>query len=118
MSWRLPFILLASLSFVFSISCYLLLPHSPRWLKLSGHPAKAAETWDYLGVSQAEREKVEVEQYREEVSLATRYYLHLSNASNSIKKDRRYQNKFLVSIFEGCAWPYGSSSFHDGHAAA
>ncbi|QKX54586.1 uncharacterized protein TRUGW13939_01673 [Talaromyces rugulosus] len=74
MSWRLPFILLASLSFVFSISCYLFLPHSPRWLKLSGRPAEAAETWDFLGVSRAEREKVEVEQDQGETDTKTNFW--------------------------------------------
>lgn len=37
------------------------LPPSPRWLTLHGREGEAAEAWDYLGVSQAEREKVEIE---------------------------------------------------------
>lgn len=60
-SWRTPFILLASLALVLSVASLLLLPPSPRWLTLHGRQAEATEAWDRLGVSYAEREKVELE---------------------------------------------------------
>ncbi|XHF98321.1 hypothetical protein AWENTII_001877 [Aspergillus wentii] len=66
LAWRTPFILLAGLSGVFSMCSLLWLTPSPRWLTLHGRHAEAAETWDLLGVGQAEREKVEIEQTREE----------------------------------------------------
>ncbi|KAH8691628.1 general substrate transporter [Talaromyces proteolyticus] len=65
LSWRLPFILLASLSFVFSTASLLWLTESPRWLTLHGNSVEASTTWDLLGVGHAEREKVEAEQMRE-----------------------------------------------------
>jgi DNA-directed RNA polymerase III subunit RPC2 len=68
MSWRAPFILLASLSMIFSAVSLFFLPPSPRWLTLHGREGEAAEAWDYLGVSQAEREKVEIELESAEVS--------------------------------------------------
>lgn len=37
------------------------LPPSPRWLTLHGREGEATQAWDYLGVSHAEREKVEIE---------------------------------------------------------
>ncbi|QGA13725.1 hypothetical protein EYB26_001375 [Talaromyces marneffei] len=65
LSWRLPFAILSALSFSFSLAALWLTP-SPRWLTLRGRTAEAAATWDILGVSHAEREKIEiVEQIRE-----------------------------------------------------
>ncbi|KAJ5577484.1 uncharacterized protein N7459_006448 [Penicillium hispanicum] len=61
LSWRTPFILLASLAMVLSVASLLLLPPSPRWLTLHGRHAEATAAWDKLGVSHAEREKVELE---------------------------------------------------------
>lgn len=61
-AWRTPFIILACLSVVFSATAFLLLVPSPRWLTLHGRHADAAEIWDLLGVSPAEREKAEIEQ--------------------------------------------------------
>ncbi|KAJ5179529.1 hypothetical protein N7492_002739 [Penicillium capsulatum] len=66
-SWRTPFIMLASLSMILSVASLLLLPASPRWLTLHGREAEAAQAWDDLGVSHAEREKVELEVTTREV---------------------------------------------------
>jgi DNA-directed RNA polymerase III subunit RPC2 len=63
-SWRTPFLILACLSALFSTAALLWLVPSPRWLTLHGRQAEAARTWDLLGVSPAEREKVEIEQDR------------------------------------------------------
>lgn len=71
MSWRVPFIFLACVSFAFAIISVLWLTPSPRWLTLHGRSAEATATWDLLGVSHAEREKVETEQIRESFPLAS-----------------------------------------------
>lgn len=62
----MPFILLAALAFTFSAAALLWLIPSPRWLSLHGRAAEAAETWDFLGVSHAEREKLEIVEEEEE----------------------------------------------------
>ncbi|PKX89730.1 putative MFS sugar transporter [Aspergillus novofumigatus IBT 16806] len=64
-SWRTPYLILACLSVLFSAASFLFLVPSPRWLTLHGRHEEAARTWDLLGVGQAEREKVEVEQTRQ-----------------------------------------------------
>jgi hypothetical protein len=43
------------------------LPPSPRWLTLHGHQEEADAVWNMLGVSHAEREKVELQVAVEEV---------------------------------------------------
>ena len=65
LSWRLPFILLASFSLVFSVSSFVCLIPSPRWLTTRGRRAEASAAWDKLGVGHAEREKAEIEQSTE-----------------------------------------------------
>ncbi|KAJ5364869.1 uncharacterized protein N7496_010582 [Penicillium cataractarum] len=67
LSWRTPFILLSSLSMILCASTFFFLPESPRWLTLHGRHKEAAETWDKLEVSQAEREKVELQSETTEV---------------------------------------------------
>ncbi|GIC94252.1 putative MFS sugar transporter [Aspergillus udagawae] len=64
-SWRTPYLILACLSVLFSVASFLFLVPSPRWLTLHGRHEEAARTWDLLGVGQAEREKVEIEQTRQ-----------------------------------------------------
>ncbi|KAI2635696.1 general substrate transporter [Hypomontagnella submonticulosa] len=61
-SWRLPFALLASYSFVFSASMLIWLPASPRWLTLHGKTQEAAAAWEKLDVPAADREKI-LDQY-------------------------------------------------------
>jgi len=65
LSWRLPFILLACLSLIFSVSSFLWLIPSPRWLTIRGRRAEASAAWDKLGVGHAEREKADIEQSTE-----------------------------------------------------
>jgi MFS family permease len=60
-SWRLPFILLACYSFVFSAVTLSYLPPSPRWLTLHGSAADAAAAWERLDVPAADREKIMTE---------------------------------------------------------
>lgn len=67
LSWRTPWIILASLSMILSVLSLMLLPPSPRWLTLHGHQDEADAVWDMLGVSHAEREKVELQVAVEEV---------------------------------------------------
>ncbi|KAK7955270.1 general substrate transporter [Apiospora saccharicola] len=57
-SWRLPFLLLAGYSLVFSVTTLLWLPASPRWLTLRGREDEAAAAWEKLGVDAADREKI------------------------------------------------------------
>lgn len=61
LAWRTPYIVLASLSALFSVVSVIWLVPSPRWLTLRGRHAEATAAWDFLEVSNAEREKVEVE---------------------------------------------------------
>jgi DNA-directed RNA polymerase III subunit RPC2 len=71
LSWRTPFILLASLSMVLCASTFFFLPPSPRWLTLHGRRQEADKAWDKLGISHAEREKVELQSEEVEVAPST-----------------------------------------------
>ncbi|PHH91785.1 hypothetical protein CDD83_10281 [Cordyceps sp. RAO-2017] len=63
LSWRLPFVFLASYSAVFAAMAALLLPESPRLLALHGKSAaEVAAAWDSLGVLAADQEFVSDEQ--------------------------------------------------------
>ncbi|ETW86089.1 MFS sugar transporter [Heterobasidion irregulare TC 32-1] len=55
-SWRLLFMIQASVSFIFAFGS-LFLPHSPRWLKHVGRTEEAAQTWLKLGFTATEAEK-------------------------------------------------------------
>ncbi|OTA53908.1 general substrate transporter [Hypoxylon sp. EC38] len=66
LSWRLPFILLAAYSCVFSIAALIWLPASPRWLTLHGKTEEAAKIWEKLDVPAADREKI-MDQYETSV---------------------------------------------------
>ena len=56
--------MLACLAITFSVASWLWLVPSPRWLRLRGRESEVDAAWDLLEVSQAEREKVEIEQDR------------------------------------------------------
>ncbi|OAK94099.1 general substrate transporter [Phaeosphaeriaceae sp. SRC1lsM3a] len=57
-SWRLPFILLAFYSLIFSIMTLFYLPPSPRWLTLNGRTEEASAAWEKLDVPAADQEKI------------------------------------------------------------
>ena len=59
LSWRTPFIILSSLSVLFSLASTLCLVQSPRWLNLRGQQAEAAAAWNKLQVDEASRENQE-----------------------------------------------------------
>ncbi|EFR00966.1 H(+)-myo-inositol cotransporter [Nannizzia gypsea CBS 118893] len=68
LSWRLPFILLASYSATFAVIAYVFLPPSPRWLAdVYGQNTTAIDAaWDRLGVLHADREDMPQPNEREE----------------------------------------------------
>jgi len=49
------------MSALFSLTSFLFLVPSPRWLTLQGHPSEAAAAWDKLQVQEEDRQKVETE---------------------------------------------------------
>ncbi|KAI9044082.1 putative MFS sugar transporter [Aspergillus affinis] len=59
LSWRMPWILLSAFAMVICALSLMFLPESPQWLGLQGRYAEAEEAWDALGVTLADREKVE-----------------------------------------------------------
>jgi MFS family permease len=71
LSWRMPFILLSAFSMVLCGLSLVFLPESPQWLGLQGRHAMAEEAWDKLGVTGADREKVEVQVHTTEVQPGT-----------------------------------------------
>ncbi|KAK7413502.1 hypothetical protein QQX98_007650 [Neonectria punicea] len=65
--WRLPFVLLAAYSVVFSIVAYVLLPTSPRWLLERGNPtSEVAAAWVSLGILAADQEDMPDEHFQAE----------------------------------------------------
>jgi MFS family permease len=61
LSWRLPFIILTVLTFMYVLTTLFLLPASPRWLIIHGRKAEADKTWDLLGVKHEDRRDLENE---------------------------------------------------------
>ena len=61
LSWRTSFIILSSLSVLFSLASTICLVQSPRWLTLRGQQAEAAAAWNMLQVDEASRENQETE---------------------------------------------------------
>ena len=58
MSWRIPFILLAALSFTYVAGCLTLLPQSPRWLIIHDRKDDADQGWDLLGIKDEDRQLI------------------------------------------------------------
>lgn len=58
MAWRTPFTVLACISIVFSVAALLWLIDSPRWLTLHNRIDDATRAWEYLQVSEADREEL------------------------------------------------------------
>ncbi|KAL5118687.1 hypothetical protein ACEQ8H_003364 [Pleosporales sp. CAS-2024a] len=57
-SWRLPFMLLAVYSFLFSGLTLFYLPPSPRWLTLKGRSEEVPAAWQKLDVPAVDQEKM------------------------------------------------------------
>ena len=57
LSWRLPLALQSGIALILAFASQFYLPPSPRWLAYKGRREEAAQAWDRLGVSNAEREK-------------------------------------------------------------
>jgi hypothetical protein len=91
LSWRLPFIFLSGLAFTFSAAALLWLIPSPRWLSLHGRTAEAAETWDFLGVSHADREKLEIAEEEEEQRVSVEIEEPVRPAGSPSDKDKEAQ---------------------------
>ena len=67
LSWRVPFILQASVGVIYAAGSAFLI-HSPRRLRYVGRHAEAARAWERLGLSAAEAEKEDEERKRAEQS--------------------------------------------------
>ncbi|KAF9886651.1 hypothetical protein FE257_011291 [Aspergillus nanangensis] len=104
-SWRTPFLILACLAVTFSAAALLWLVPSPRWLTIHGRHKEAAEIWEFLGVSPAEREKVEIEQDRGTAleNQVSREVIHIPSVDQMPSGSRKDQAKAvkdkLLDIF-------------------
>ncbi|KIN04320.1 hypothetical protein OIDMADRAFT_26935 [Oidiodendron maius Zn] len=101
LAWRVPFVILSSLAILFSFASLFWLVPSPRWLTLSGRPSEAAAIWDILGVSHAEREKIENQQDNGAMILETRGQTEIigqldSNAPVQVGGGKKRQSFFDV----------------------
>jgi DNA-directed RNA polymerase III subunit RPC2 len=103
LSWRTPFIILASLSVAFAIVSFLWLVQSPRWLTLRGRAAEAEATWLVLQVDEADRDKTEAEYSEQDAGNEPSGPLHPTEFADQEKtalpqdspKDRRTTEKFF-----------------------
>lgn len=57
--WRVPFVLQSAIALAYAVAVMACVPESPRWLEMKGRRAEAKTTWEVLGVSAAEAEKVD-----------------------------------------------------------
>jgi len=97
LSWRLPFTLLVCLSLIFSVSSFVWLIPSPRWLTIRGRRAEASAAWDKLGIGHAEREKAEIEQATElrDTSESTKAINQQDIAADPSSEGRPAKHSFL-----------------------
>ena len=106
--WRLPFILLATLSLIYSASIATLLPHSPRWLSLHGRVQEASAAWDVLGVQAADREKIE-DQLENIIELTPPTDSNASNAdaeqATSVPRAPKKKGSAFLEVFSHDARP-------------
>lgn len=58
MSWRFPLAIQAGIAFLLAMIATFYLPQSPRWLAYKDRNQEAVATWETLGVSDTEREKL------------------------------------------------------------
>ncbi|OCL10064.1 general substrate transporter, partial [Glonium stellatum] len=58
LSWRLPFVILGTISTIFIAAVLVFLPPSPRWLTLRGQQAEADAVWETLGIKPEDRQKI------------------------------------------------------------
>lgn len=94
LSWRLPFILLASYSATFAVISFVFLPPSPRWLAaVYGQNTTAIDAaWDRLGVLHADREVMQSNQeeepkIRSKVSPIVKFYRSSSLCSSYVRRN-------------------------------
>lgn len=82
---------------IFSVSSFLWLIPSPRWLSIRGRRAEASAAWDKLGIGHAEREKAEVEQSIElrDTSGSTEAINPQNTAAAASSEDRPVKDSFL-----------------------
>jgi DNA-directed RNA polymerase III subunit RPC2 len=103
LAWRAPFIILSCLSLLFSFASAFWLVASPRWLTVSGRQSEASAAWDMLGVSHAEREKVENQQQGSEAmvldSIRPVEISDQSDASTSLQTGRDGKKHSFFDVF-------------------
>jgi hypothetical protein len=88
-SWRLPFMLLAVYSFLFSGVTLFYLPPSPRWLTVNGKVEEVSAAWEKLGVPAADQEKI-FEQLDDSAAL-------VQTASTGVALENLHRNTTNVS---------------------
>ncbi|KAH5146480.1 hypothetical protein HBH69_174260 [Parastagonospora nodorum] len=107
-SWRLPFILLAGYSFVFSAVTLFYLPPSPRWLTVNGKAEEAAAAWEKLGVPTADQEKI-LEQLDDSAALVEPASIGVAMENlqrNTTNVSRRSQKKAqIMDVFSSQSRP-------------
>jgi len=68
LSWRVPFIALATASLLYTLGCLFLLPPSPRWLIIHGRQAQADRAWNKLGVEHEDRQDL-IEELQDDLAV-------------------------------------------------
>lgn len=104
LSWRSPFIILSSLSVLFSLASNLCLVQSPRWLNLRGQQSEAISAWNILEVDEASRESQEADHRKKIAAHGSHDSMKFTDVSDSKKanlfddsgtKNRKSKRKFL-----------------------